>query len=72
MHPVGQAGVNLHENVAERGTASCTTCHGKDYRGTILSKTWVARTLSVEHGTKTFAKGHMVSCYDCHNGPNGD
>jgi len=20
---------------------------------------------------KNFAKGHKVSCYDCHNGPNG-
>jgi len=72
MHPVGQSAVSSHQDVAERGTASCTTCHGNDYRGTILSKTWTARTLSVEHGTKSFAKGHMVSCYDCHNGPNPD
>ncbi len=70
MHAVGQTAVSAHQNVAERGTASCTACHGTDYRGSVLSKTWTARTLSVEHGTKTFAKGEMVSCYDCHNGPN--
>lgn len=70
MHAVGQAAVNAHDDIAERGTASCTTCHGTDYRGTVLSKTWAARTLNVEHGTKTFTAGHMVSCYDCHNGPN--
>ncbi|MGZ5207674.1 MAG: hypothetical protein ACXWB0_01510, partial [Sulfuricurvum sp.] len=72
MHAVGQTAVSAHRNVAERGAASCTVCHGADYRGSVLSKTWAARTLSVEHGTKTYAAGQMVSCYDCHNGPSGD
>lgn len=72
MHVVGQAAVSAHESVAENNKASCTVCHGADYRGTVLSKTWTARTLSVEGRTKTYAKGQMVGCYDCHNGPNGE
>lgn len=70
MHTVGQGWVSSHQHVADGNAAQCKTCHGNDYRGSVLSKTFSARTLSVEHGTKTFAKGHMVSCYDCHNGPN--
>lgn len=66
MHAVGQAAVNAHDDIAERGAASCTACHGADYRGSVLSKTWTARTLSVEGKTKTYQAGQMVSCYDCH------
>ncbi len=72
MHSVGQGWVSSHQNVAERNAAQCTTCHGSDYRGSDLSKTFSARTLSVEGRTKTFAKGVKVGCYDCHNGPSGD
>jgi hypothetical protein len=72
MHVVGQNAVSAHQNVAESNKASCTVCHGADYRGSVLSKTWTARTLSVEGKTKSYTKGQMVSCYDCHNGPNGD
>ena len=72
MHTVGQAWVDGHEYAAERGSSSCTACHGSDYRGSPLSKTMSVRTFSTEWGTKTFAAGHQVSCYDCHNGPSGD
>lgn len=72
MHPVGQSWVSDHEDVAEHNAAQCTACHGADYRGSVLSKMFTDRTLSVEHGTKTLPKGHQVSCYDCHNGPSGD
>ncbi len=72
MHAVGQTAVSAHQDVAEKNKASCTACHGADYRGSVLSKTWTGRTLSVEGKTKTYTKGQMVSCYDCHNGPNGD
>lgn len=72
MHAVGQDAVSAHKNVAENNKASCTACHGSDYRGSVLSKTWAARTLSVEGKTKTYAAGQKVTCYDCHNGPNGD
>lgn len=72
MHAVGQTAVSAHKRAAESNRASCTACHGADYRGSVLSKTWTARTLSVEGKSKTYAKGQMVSCYDCHNGPSGD
>ncbi|WP_345969978.1 hypothetical protein WCX72_12010 [Sulfurimonas sp. HSL1-6] len=72
MHSVGQYWVSAHEGVAERNRSQCTVCHGSDYRGSFLSKTFSARSFSTERGTKTFAAGHAVSCYDCHNGPGGD
>jgi len=72
MHPVGQDWVKGHEDVAEKNSAQCAVCHGADYRGSVLSKTWTTRSFSTEWGTKSFIKGHQVSCYDCHNGPSGD
>jgi hypothetical protein len=72
MHAVGQDAVRLHQNVAEISTESCKTCHGADYKGTMLSATSQARTLSTENGPKSFTAKHKVSCYDCHNGPNPD
>jgi len=71
MHPVGQSWVRGHEDVAENNPAQCKVCHGSDYRGSNLSKTWTNRSFSTEWGRKNFSKGHKVSCYDCHNGPNG-
>jgi hypothetical protein len=70
MHTVGQSWVSDHEHAAEGNTAQCATCHGADYRGSFLSKTFSARTLTIEGKTKTYTKGQMVSCYDCHDGPN--
>ena len=72
MHPIGQSWVRGHKHVAERDAQQCTACHGNNYRGSVLSKMFTTRTLSVEHGSKTLAKGHKVSCYDCHNGPSGE
>ena len=72
MHPVGDTWVKNHEDVAEKNAAQCKVCHGADYRGSALSAMWTTRTLKVEHGNKTLAKGHKVSCYDCHNGPKGE
>jgi len=71
MHPVGQSWVRGHEHVAENNPAQCKACHGSNYRGSTLSKTWTNRSFSTEWGQKNFTKGHKVSCYDCHNGPNG-
>jgi uncharacterized protein YceK len=72
MHTVGQAWVKGHQDVAENNKQSCTKCHGADYRGSFLSKTFSARSFSTEEGTKNFAAGQKVGCYDCHDGPNGD
>ena len=72
MHTVGQSWVHNHGDVAEHGrSSSCTACHGTNYKGSPLSKTFSARSFSTKWGTKNFSAGHQVSCYDCHNGPNG-
>lgn len=73
MHTVGQDWVKMHEDVAEKDATKCKSCHGADYRGSFLSKTFSARTFKVDDGkTKTYKAGEMVTCYDCHNGPGGD
>jgi hypothetical protein len=71
LHPIGQSWVSRHGDVAEHGSAACQSCHGLDYRGTVLSRTQADRSFSTEHGTKTFAKGTQIGCYSCHNGPRG-
>ncbi|MBL8220086.1 MAG: hypothetical protein JNL62_12700, partial [Bryobacterales bacterium] len=70
MHPVGQYWVDKHEDPAERNAAQCRSCHGADYRGTVLSKASTNRTFKTEWGTRSFAKGKAIGCYDCHRGPN--
>lgn len=72
MHPVGQAWISDHQSAAEKDVAQCKSCHGSDYRGSVLSKTWTDRTFDAEGRQKNFSKGHQIGCYDCHNGPNPD
>jgi len=74
MHPVGATWVSSHHNVLENGQATraqCQTCHGIDYRGTVLSRMQADRTLSA-FGSTWFARGTIVGCYNCHNGPGDD
>jgi hypothetical protein len=73
MHNVGQKWVSGHEDLVEQvGVAACAYCHGSNYRGSFLSKTSMARSLNAgEYGQKNYKAGDVVSCYDCHNGPNG-
>ncbi len=73
MHTVGQAWVSGHEQYAQSGGyTACAYCHGADYKGTSLSQLFTSKTFNAgDYGTKTFSAGHQVSCYDCHNGPNG-
>ena len=40
------------------GVTACQPCHGTDYRGTVLSRTFVARTLA----GKTFTDSGNASC----------
>jgi cytochrome c5 len=56
-----------HGNVAKQDRQACAACHGTNFRGTVLSRTADQRSW----GSRTVAKGMMVGCYDCHNGPNG-
>lgn len=80
MHPLGQAWVNDHGEAegegggegGDKATSACAACHGADYRGTVLSYAQGDRTLSTEFGTKVFWRGFRVSCYACHDGPDGE
>jgi hypothetical protein len=69
MHPIGQVWVSDHHDAAEHNTGQCRTCHGTDYRGTVLSRAQGDRTLSA-FGTKNFWRGFQIGCYTCHRGPN--
>jgi PKD repeat protein len=73
MHPTGAAWVSSHDNAVEQlGRTSCQPCHGTDYRGTVLSRSFADRTISTEFGTKNFWNGFQVGCYTCHNGPGSE
>lgn len=61
-----------HKTLAEHNQPRCAVCHGKDYRGTVLSRTAAVRTWTLEHGSRTVAKGTPVGCYECHDGPHLD
>jgi len=70
MHNVGDSRwTKGHKSLAEGNQQACATCHGADYRGTVLSRTAAVRTWNA-YGIRSVPKGHMVGCYDCHNGPN--
>ena len=68
MHAVSNWWVDKHGDYAEDGGyRSCAKCHGSDYKGSSLSKTFTKRNLKI----RTYQKDDIVSCYDCHNGPKG-
>lgn len=72
MHSTGSSWVSGHKSAARSsGSASCAYCHGADYRGSALSQVKMNKTFAVEHGSKNYAAGQKVGCYDCHNGPSG-
>ncbi len=72
MHTIGDAWVSAHANqVKNAGSQSCTYCHGADYRGTVLSQVKMAKSFSADGKTANYVAGQAVTCYDCHNGPNG-
>jgi cytochrome c553 len=58
--------VSAHPDQAGGNLASCTPCHGADYRGTALSRMFATRTLAGQ----TLTAGTVVGCYTCHDGPN--
>ncbi len=73
MHNVNDARwTRDHKSLAEHNQPKCATCHGADYRGTVLSRTAAVRTWRIEERTRTVPKGQVVGCYDCHDGPDGD
>ena len=66
MHTVGQEWVKDHEDVADNNSAQCKSCHGADYRGSFLSKTFDNRSFRADGETKNYNRGDIVGCYDCH------
>src|ERR1019366_6491414 len=71
MHDVGSGWVSSHTRAVGRNASTCSPCHGQDFKGTELSAAFTTRTLSTEFGTFQLFRGYIVSCYTCHNGPNG-
>jgi hypothetical protein len=75
MHPLGNNWALNHGDLFE-GTPpaatrqQCQTCHGANYRGTVLSRAQASRSLSTKFGSRTLWRGQQIGCYDCHNGPN--
>jgi PKD repeat protein len=69
MHPVGSSWVSGHHDYINGNLAQCQACHGTDYRGTVLSRAFAARTFTTELGTRQVFRGAQVGCYMCHNGP---
>ena len=71
MHPISQNWSREHADDARRvGLTNCQSCHGTDYRGTVLSRALGDRSFSTKFGTLALKRGMEVSCYNCHNGPN--
>lgn len=61
-----------HKDVAETenqkpGGGTCGACHGSNHLGTVLSRTPVARSWSVEGSTRKVAAGQAVACNLCHS-----
>lgn len=74
LHHLGQTWVTGADPVPHAGAfnannQSCQTCHGLDYRGTVLSRAQNSRVLnSGDFGIRSFWRGQQIGCYDCHNG----
>lgn len=74
MHPVDANWASgQHGDIVERvGSAHCQSCHGSNYRGTVLSLAQGDRSYTTRYGTKTYFRKAQVSCYGCHDGPNSE
>ena len=69
MHSIGQIWIGGHKRSAEQNPETCRTCHGADYRGTVLSQMLAARRMTGEGKTFDYWRGFQVGCYNCHDGP---
>ncbi len=68
MHPVGETRFadGGHERLAESNPNECRTCHGNNGEGSVLSRTAAARDFRGMKRGQQVAKGHQVTCTDCH------
>lgn len=75
MHSVNQNWAEHHNDLIggeDNGAVlQCRTCHGSNYRGTVLARAGTDNTFS-GRGTHHFWPGFQTGCYDCHNGPTQD
>jgi hypothetical protein len=70
LHTLGQIWVFSHGWFAGKEIAHCNDCHGKDLKGTSLSKAFKTRIVLSYGKLTTLAKGQPVSCQTCHSGKN--
>jgi Bacterial Ig domain len=70
MHPVGQSWIASHKENDIGKSTTCLACHGTDYKGTVLSRMFADRTLTVTRNgvTRTLNawRGQTFSCFSCH------
>lgn len=68
MHPTGSSWISKHKDYGKN--SSCLACHGSDRRGTVLSRAFADRTLTVTNDgvTKNIPvfRGETISCFICH------
>ncbi|MCB0217991.1 MAG: hypothetical protein KDH92_15215 [Chloroflexi bacterium] len=71
MHPTDADWAHEgHVAPARRDLAACQACHGRDDRGTVLSRSWSQQTLNAGGGMSLqLWRGFQVGCYGCHEGP---
>ena len=75
LHYLGQswvfgAGESIpHARAFGNGNPLCQSCHGTDYKGTVLARMQNDRTIDThDFGIRSFWRGQQIGCYDCHNG----
>jgi hypothetical protein len=72
MHSINQFWVEKHHDLIgdedSGAVLQCRTCHGGNYRGTVLSRAGTENTFT-GRGTHHFWRGFQTGCYDCHNAP---
>ncbi len=75
MHSVSQSWVERHHDMIGEDNSGaiqqCRTCHGSNYRGTVLSRAATDNTFT-GRGTHRYWPGFQSGCYECHNGPNSE
>jgi hypothetical protein len=69
LHPLGASWVEDHSDAVAGNLLVCQSCHGADYRATVLSASQADRLLSTPWGAKHFWRGFRISCFACHDGP---
>jgi hypothetical protein len=72
MHSIGEYWVLAHGKEAKKDSRACQACHGVDYKGTLLSEAFSKREYNtIKLGHKTIKAKQQVSCFTCHEGPEG-